>query len=308
MRTTEFKTGAWVTKQSADTYHKSTTEAASLFTLVREEQYLRYIQLQVAPGSKILDLGCGTGIISVKLHDLGYQVVACDVSPGMLEKLREVRGDRKFEIRQGSGFRIPAADNEFDAVISRMFIQHFPDWQNVLQEKARATRNGGKVLFDFANREHVEAYERDFAPVTDFPYSTDASDASRHYAVAGEAEMTKIAENCGLSVVQIAPFGLLLYNLFLWRALGGTAGVRSWEQRLHEILNMRGGRELMLLLEGEVLPHLPKTTSYGNMIILAKGVIEEVQPPALRVQAGVSSKSTASRWKLSAGLRKLFKF
>ncbi|WFR97699.1 methyltransferase domain-containing protein [Rhizobium tumorigenes] len=45
------------------------------------------------------------------------------------------KGDRDIGLRLGSGYEIPAEDKEFDAVISRIFIQHFSDWTEILREK-----------------------------------------------------------------------------------------------------------------------------------------------------------------------------
>lgn len=269
MSTSDFKSGAWASKESADQYHTNVVASPKIFQLVRDDLYLRYIQRHAKPGVRILDLGCGTGLISMKLHDLGYEVVACDISQGMLDKLAEVRGTRDFEIRQGDGFNIPSKDGEFDMVVSRMFIQHFPDWGKVLSEMARVTSAGGIVLFDFGNREHVEAVDSDLGKSDGFPYVFDANTPNAFYAVASEAEMRDVAGTCGLDVVEIAPHGLLLYNGFLWKALGAS-GIPAFNAELEQLLVNDSARELLFLLEEQVLPLLPKTTSYGNITALRR--------------------------------------
>jgi SAM-dependent methyltransferase len=275
MQISKLKSEAWLTKTSADVYHASTTNAPHLFQLIREELYVRYISRHVSPSSRILDLGAGSGLISCILHDAGHRVVACDISPGMLEKLAEVRGERRFEIRQGSGFQIPAADNEFDLVVSRMFMQHFPDWPAILREQARVIGHGGKIIFDFSNREHVGAANGDGSIDLDyFPYSTDPTIVNKFYAVASEAEMTRHADDCGLKVREIVPFGFLLYNLFIWKGLGSAQGVSEFNSRLEDILARPDARELLLFLEEQAMKYFPKTVSYGNLIVLEKPMRE----------------------------------
>lgn len=269
MSTSDFKSGAWASKQAADTYHKNTIATPKIFQLVREDLYVRYVQRHAAPGARILDLGCGSGLISVRLHDLGYKVVACDISKGMLDTLAETRGNRDFELRQGSGFKVPAADGEFDMVISRMFIQHFPDWPKILREKARATREGGIVLFDFGNREHVDACDPDLGKSDGFPYNTDASKAGSFYAVADVAEMQSQAKTCGLDVIEISPNGLLLYNGYVWKTVG-AAGIPEFNAKLDRLLADESARELLFLIEEQVLPALPKSSSYGNITVLRR--------------------------------------
>src|SRR6476620_182961 len=110
MPISEVKTNAWQSKETAELYHTRTVGAHSLFQIIRHELFLRYINRHVNPGKKVLDLGSGSGLLSVALSDLGYEVVACDVSQAMLDKLESEKGDRKVETRLGNGFKIPARE------------------------------------------------------------------------------------------------------------------------------------------------------------------------------------------------------
>ena len=49
------------------------------------------------PPARVLDVGAGTGALSLPLARLGYQVTALDISPGMLERLREVEWVRSMK-------------------------------------------------------------------------------------------------------------------------------------------------------------------------------------------------------------------
>lgn len=42
------------------------------------------------PGARVLDAGCGTGRVAIRLHELGYEVVGTDVDPGMLDVARRL--------------------------------------------------------------------------------------------------------------------------------------------------------------------------------------------------------------------------
>jgi 2-polyprenyl-3-methyl-5-hydroxy-6-metoxy-1,4-benzoquinol methylase len=52
----------------------------------------------LAPGSRVLDLGCGTGRHSIELASRGYSVVGIDISPGMLEVARGAANARSVEV------------------------------------------------------------------------------------------------------------------------------------------------------------------------------------------------------------------
>jgi ubiquinone/menaquinone biosynthesis C-methylase UbiE len=280
MSVAAFKTGAWASQDSADRYQIATAAAPEIFQVVRQDLYMRYVQRYAKPGARILDLGCGSGLVSIPLHDLGYEVVACDVSAGMLERLRIERGDRSFELRQGSAFEIPAEDGEFDMVISRMFIQHFPEWSDIVKEKARVTKPGGIVLFDFGNQEHVDACDPNLGKDDEFPYCPDPANPDRLYAFATSEQMASCASDCGLDVVQIAPHGLLLYNAFLWREIG-PSGIAAFNDKLGQLLVEPKARELLILVEEQLLPLLPKTTASGNITVLRR----QTNPPQDRTVA-----------------------
>ena len=268
MPISELKTNAWQSKETAERYHAGTVGAHRLFQIIRHELFLRYIERYVNRGRKVLDLGSGSGLLSVALSDLGYEVVASDVSQAMLDKLESEKGNRNIEMRLGSGFKIPALNEEFDAVISRMFLQHFPDWLAILKEKARVTRPGGIVLFDFGNREHVAAASNPRI-TAEFPYDAETDVATKYYAVATEEEMRQAASESGLSVVAIIPHGMMLNNAHLWNAIGGQ-GVEEFYSKLDRLLGNEQARQLLLFIEESFVSLAPKHLTYGNVTVLRK--------------------------------------
>lgn len=104
--------------------------------------------LQVlGPGPlRILDVGCGTGVLTLLLAKLGHDVTGIDLSEGMLRKARENTAGTgvTVELRraEGTGF----ADDAFDAVISRQVLWTLPDPALAVQEWIRVTRPGGRVI------------------------------------------------------------------------------------------------------------------------------------------------------------------
>ena len=83
--------------------------------------------LPQAPGSRILDLGCGTGL------ELGYyfetvpsaEITGIDLAPGMLDALRNKFPDQSLTLVLGSYFEVPFMEDFFDAAVSVESLHHF---------------------------------------------------------------------------------------------------------------------------------------------------------------------------------------
>ena len=122
--------------------------------------------LPQAPGSRILDLGCGTGL------ELGWyfetvptaSITGIDLSPGMLRALRDKYPDRSMTLILGSYFDVPFDEEAFDAAVSVESLHHFTrEEKTPLYEKTRkALKPGGYfILTDyFALSDEEERFRR----------------------------------------------------------------------------------------------------------------------------------------------------
>lgn len=119
-----------------------------------------------APGTRLLDLGCGTGL------ELGYyyelapsaEVTGIDLAPGMLEQLRRKFPDKALTLLLGSYFDLPLGEEAFDAAVSVESLHHFTKEEKIpLYRKLRKAlkRGGFFVLTDyFAMSEEEERSRR----------------------------------------------------------------------------------------------------------------------------------------------------
>ncbi len=100
----------------------------------------------VAAGQTVLDVACGTGIVTRTIADrLGGRgsVVGLDLNEAMLTVARRVRPD--IDYRQGDAGALPFDDESFDTVTCQMALMFFPDRGLALREMARVTADGGTV-------------------------------------------------------------------------------------------------------------------------------------------------------------------
>jgi len=102
-----------------------------------------------APGSEILDAGCGTGLVGLALAQLGHtKIVGFDLSPGMLQ--RSADRDVYTELVQGSLLeRLPFADGRFGSVVSVGVFTHGHVDGSAFAELARVTAPAGHVSITF---------------------------------------------------------------------------------------------------------------------------------------------------------------
>ena len=91
----------------------------------------------------ILDLACGTGILSSMLAKGGKNVVGIDLT---LEYLLTLKGKLKMPIAQGTAEILPYRDGSFDAIVSS-YLAKYVDVQKVINECWRVLRPGGIVVF-----------------------------------------------------------------------------------------------------------------------------------------------------------------
>lgn len=101
----------------------------------------------LAQGARVLEAGCGTGLILRRLAPIARSACGFDLSPGMAQKARE----RGLDVALASVTEIPFADDTFDLVCSFKVLAHVPDIGRALAEIARVTRPGGHMVLEFYN-------------------------------------------------------------------------------------------------------------------------------------------------------------
>jgi SAM-dependent methyltransferase len=103
--------------------------------------------LEVEPGTRVLDVGCGTGGVALRAARAGASVVGIDISPDQLAKARRAAEEQGLAIQfdEGDAQELPYRDGEFDAVASVFGAVFAPDQQRTAAELARVSRPGGRL-------------------------------------------------------------------------------------------------------------------------------------------------------------------
>lgn len=115
----------------------------------RQRFALEMVRAVMPPSSRILDTGCGSGVMAAKFMEGGYTVWGVDFAEPMIRRARELCGSDRFVV--GDIERIPFPDNAFDAVVSLGVIEYLDSDEQALHEIRRVLRPGGRAVIAISN-------------------------------------------------------------------------------------------------------------------------------------------------------------
>jgi ubiquinone/menaquinone biosynthesis C-methylase UbiE len=146
---------------------------------------------------RVLDLGCGPGIVTSLIAPEVYEVVALDLTPGMIELARQRCNELgltnvRFEVGQAE--KLPFGDRYFDIVVTRLTLHHFLSPHRAILEMTRVLKVKG------------------LAVVADIVSSGNSSEAELHNAIEmlrdpshvralSEEELEKVIESADLKII-----------------------------------------------------------------------------------------------------------
>lgn len=106
------------------------------------QQYESILQF-VEKGMRVLDAGCGEGVLSVMMAKKGAVVTGCDISVPNIEKCKEYareNGVYNIDFITADSEELPFPDDTFDLVVSSHVLEHLPDFDEGFREVMRVTK------------------------------------------------------------------------------------------------------------------------------------------------------------------------
>lgn len=149
-----------------DSYYEDTPGGYAF--RVRKKKVLELISKS---GGKVLDVGCGSGIMVKDLVGLGYEFWGVDVTPNMIKECK-----KNFKNNQSTHFSIGDAtdlkfpDKSFDLVICMGVIDRIEKYKLAIKEMMRVIKKDGSLIIVFPNIYSPFAAWRAFVfyPIVDF--------------------------------------------------------------------------------------------------------------------------------------------
>lgn len=122
-----------------------------------------------ARDARVLEAGCGTGLILARAAQVAKEAVGVDLSPGMLELARE----RGLSVHEADVTRLPFPDASFDVVYSFKVLAHVEEIRAAVAELSRVTKPGGHLLLEFYNPTSLRGLIKKLKPATAIGQGTD---------------------------------------------------------------------------------------------------------------------------------------
>jgi ubiquinone/menaquinone biosynthesis C-methylase UbiE len=128
----------------------------------REYRHKLYEKVDLKNKKRILDVGCGTGAVTLDIALLSDgEVVGIDIDSEKLgEAKRALANISNVKLMEGDVLDLPFEDESFDLVAFNIVLMHVKDQQKAMEEMVRVTQKGGYVL---------GTLEPDYASRIDYP-------------------------------------------------------------------------------------------------------------------------------------------
>jgi len=129
----------------AKDYHAKITDPKDIWHKFIEKKVMLNLIKGFVKNKKVLDLGCGSGIVSKKIASFEGKVKGIDLSPELIKIAK--KENPKFDFYVGDVRKTPFKKNEFDVVYSSLVAHYIKDLNQLFKEVKRILKKGGVYAF-----------------------------------------------------------------------------------------------------------------------------------------------------------------
>ena len=162
-----------------------------------------FLTEHLRPGMDVLEVGCGTGILTVDLVPTGAKIIAVDISPELVEASRvRIKADN-VEFRVANAFDLDFESDAFDHIVGSSVLHHL-EVEGALSEFRRVLKPGGTLRLSEPNMVNPQIFLQ-----KNIPYlkrlSGDTPDETAFVRWSLQRKMKK----CGFVDVSARPYNFL---------------------------------------------------------------------------------------------------
>lgn len=161
---------------------------------------------RVGEGKRVLEVGCGTGLVLGRIAEFASAAKGIDISPGMLTHAK----DRNLDVQEADCTDLPFEDASFDVACSFKVLAHVPNFDAAVAEMVRVVRPGGHLVIDIYNRASIRyLIKRLFGPRKTSATFDEGAIETRFWnlaeALAHVPERTQLVDVAGIRVMTPHP-------------------------------------------------------------------------------------------------------
>lgn len=183
----------------------------------RNPWVLDRIVAQNGASARVLDVGCGGGLLSNQLALAGLEVHGLDASRESLAIAEQYDDTRSVRYTVGDALSLPYPDASFDVVCAMDFLEHVEEPARVVQEASRVLRPNGMFFFHTFNRNWL-AWLVVIKGLEWFVKNT-PPDLHVLRLFLKPSEVRGFCEDVGLSVQELHGSAPVLFSRAFWRML-----------------------------------------------------------------------------------------
>lgn len=161
--------------------------------------------LDLAAGSRVIDIGCGTGALTTTLLERANlsAVVGVDPSAGYVEHDRTTVVDTRATFEVADAENLPFDADDFDAAVSGLVLNFVPHPDRGLAEKARVVRAAGCIaayVWDYAGR--MELIRHFWDAAVELDPDAEPLDEGKRFPICDPERLTELFADAGLVDVE----------------------------------------------------------------------------------------------------------
>jgi D-aspartate ligase len=260
-------------------YWKSLYQEESLYGVIHQQRRMRALRwldgIGLPNGSRIADIGCGAGILTIDMAGRGHFVDGLDSSQAMIELACEVVAEaglaERVRLQVGDAHDLPFPDGSFDCAISLGVLPYMRAPSLALSEIARVVKPGGYVVVNSDNLLRLNhlldpRHTPVLAPLRRVARGVLIASGHPPQGLPSRRETSRslqqLMEDAGLQIVSHQTLGFGPFSFLGWQPLSDHVGL-SLHRRLQKaadrgvpILRATGSQALVLAQRGESGPQL----------------------------------------------------
>jgi SAM-dependent methyltransferase len=161
----------------------------------------------VVPGCRLLDVACGSGVLTGHAARRGVAAFGVDVAPRMIELARSLHAGVEF--CEGDVEGLPFEDSGFEAVVCNFGIGHFPSAERAMTECTRVLRQRGHLAvswWDLPSRARIQGLFVDALREVGATPPSDVPAGPPIFRYSEDGELRRLLERAGLVDVTIQQY------------------------------------------------------------------------------------------------------